>query len=69
MTTVVIDTKSKEAKKMVELLKSTKYAKIIDTQVPNKETIKAMEDTQNGKLKPYNSVDEMMAVLKQNAGV
>jgi len=69
MTTVVIDTKSKEAKQMVELLKSTKYAKIIDNKVPNKETIKAMEDIQNGKLKSYNSVDEMMAFLKEKTGV
>ncbi|MEZ4909334.1 MAG: hypothetical protein R2774_00570 [Saprospiraceae bacterium] len=69
MTTVIIDTKSEEAKKMVELLKSTKYAKIIDVQVPNKETKQAIEDSKNGKLHSYNSVAEMMALLKEKASV
>lgn len=69
MTTVIIDTKSEEAKKMVELLKSTKYAKIINVQVPNKETKLAIEDSKNGKLKSYNSVAEMMALLKGKASV
>lgn len=69
MTTVIIDTKSEEAKRMVELLKTTKYAKIIDNQIPNKETMKAIEDSKNGKLKSYNSVSEMMSVLKSKASV
>jgi hypothetical protein len=69
MTTIIIDTKSEEAKKMVELLKSTKYAKVIDNQIPNKETLRAIEDTKTGKLKSYNSVSEMMSMLKEKAGV
>ncbi len=69
MTTVIIDTKTEEAKKMVELLKSTKYAKILDTQLPNNETLKAIDDAKHGKLKSYNSVKVMMAVLKKESGV
>jgi len=64
MTTIIIDTKTEEAKKMVELLKSTRYAKIIDPLFPNKETIKAVEDAKNGKVKSYTSIAEMMSVLK-----
>ena len=69
MTTVIIDTKTEEAKKMVELLKSTKYAKIIDVQLPNRETLKAIEDAKKGQVKSYNSVNEMMAKLQEDSGV
>ncbi|MBK8515228.1 MAG: hypothetical protein IPL55_02695 [Saprospiraceae bacterium] len=69
MTTVIIDTKTEEAKKMVELLKSTKYAKIINEKLPNKETLKAIDDVEKGRLKSYNSVEEMMAKLKKDSSV
>jgi len=69
MTTVIIDTKSEEAKKMIELLKATKYAKIINKQMPNDETIKAINASDNGKVKSYNSVNEMMTELKEKSNV
>lgn len=69
MTTIIIDTKTDEAKKMVELLKSTRYAKIIDPLFPNTDTIEAVEDAQNDHVKSYSSIAEMMSVLKEESGV
>ena len=69
MTTVIIDTRSKEAKKMVEFLKSTRYAKVLKEKEPNEETLMAMNEVKEGKVKTYKSGKEMMASLKKAANV
>ena len=69
MTTVIIDTRSKEAKKMVEFLKSTRYAKVLKEKEPNEETLMAMNEVKEGKVNTYKSGKEMMASLKKAANV
>ena len=69
MTTVIFDTRSKEAQKMLEFLKTTRYARIIEKKTPNAETLEAMKDVDSGKVKSYTSVQEMMSALKKSAGV
>jgi hypothetical protein len=69
MATVIIDTRSAEAKKMLEFLKSTRYAKVIEEEKVNEETISAINDIENGKVNSYNSVTELMTSLKKKAGV
>lgn len=69
MTTVIIDTRSEEAKKMVEFLKSTRYASVMDENVPNEETLEAIQAVEEGKVKSYSSAKELMSSLKKNAGV
>jgi len=69
MTTVIINTRSAEAKKMLEFLKSTRYAKVIEEEKVNDETISAIYDIENGKVNSYNSVNDLMLSLKKKAGV
>ena len=69
MATVIINTRSVEAKKMLEFLKSTRYAKVIEEEKVNDETISAIYDIENGKVNSYNSVTELMTSLKKKAGV
>lgn len=69
MATVILDTRTTEAKKMLEFLKATRYAKVIEDSVPNEETISAMKDVEKGKVKSYESAKEMMTTLKKKAGV
>ena len=69
MTTVIINTRSAEAKKMLEFLKSTRYAKVIEEEKVNDETISAINDIENGKVNSYNSVNDLMSSLKKKAGV
>jgi hypothetical protein len=69
MTTVIINTRSTEAKKMVEFLKTTKYAKVVDEKIPNKETLNAMHDVESGKVKSYTSTKNLIESLKKKAGV
>jgi len=69
MTTVIINTRTTEAKKMVELLKTTRYAKVIEENEPNDETIEAIEAVEEGKVNSYSSAKELITSLKKNAGV
>ena len=69
MTTVIIDTRSAEAKKMLEFLKSTRYAKVIEEDKVNDETLSSINDIENGKVNSYNSVKDLMSSLKKKAGV
>jgi hypothetical protein len=69
MTTVIINTRSTEAKKMLEFLKSTRYAKVIEEEKVNDETISAIYDIENGKVNSYNSVNDLMTSLKKKAGI
>lgn len=67
MITLVIDDKSQEAKKMLELLQTRPYAKII--KVPNSETLKAIKDAENGKVNHYKSSKDLMANIRRKANV
>jgi ABC-type tungstate transport system permease subunit len=69
MTTIILDTRSTEAKKMLEFLKSTRYAKVIEEEKVNNETLSAINDIENGKVNSYNSVNDLMLSLKKKASV
>jgi len=69
MATVILNTRSAEAKKMLEFLKSTRYAKVIEEKEVNDETISAINDIENGDVNSYNSVNDLMSSLKKKAHV
>jgi hypothetical protein len=69
MATVILNTRSAEAKKMLEFLKSTRYAKVIEEKKVNDETISAINDIENGEVNSYNSVNDLMSSLKKKACV
>lgn len=69
MATVIIDTRYREAKKILEFLKTTRYAKVFDEKTPNEETRQAMNEVENGEVKSYQSVNELIDSLKKKAGV
>jgi|GEM_PF-1897572 len=69
MTTVVLDTRSEEAKRLVDFLKTKRYAKVLVEKTPNAETLKAIEDVEAGQVKSFPSVNELMKTLKKTAGV
>ena len=69
MATVIIDTRTKEAKKMLEFLKSTRYARVIEEDIPNEETLEAMNEVEEGKVNSYKSAKDVMRKLKKKASV
>ncbi|MES2701808.1 MAG: type II toxin-antitoxin system RelB/DinJ family antitoxin [Bacteroidota bacterium] len=63
MTYITIDTKTKQAKKFVELLETLPFAKILTE--PNAVTKKAIESARKGKTKKAQSVDQLFSDLKK----
>ncbi len=63
MTYISIDTKSKQAKKIVELLETLPFA-IIHNE-PNTTTKKAMASARQGKVKKYKNSNELIASLNK----
>jgi hypothetical protein len=69
MTTVIINTRTVEARKLVEFLKTTSYAKIVEENIPNDETLEAINAVEEGKVNSYSSAKELISSLKKKAGV
>jgi hypothetical protein len=65
MTTVLIDTSSEEARRIIEFLKSVKYAKVFEDIKLNMETIDAISKVEEGEVTEYGSVTELMNTLNK----
>lgn len=63
MTYIRINTKSKQAKKFVELIETMPFAEIL--QEPNATTKKAMESAKKGKSRKHNNASELIAFLNK----
>jgi hypothetical protein len=63
MTYIMIDTKSKQAQKFVELIETLPFAKILKE--PNDETKKAIEAGRKGKTVKAKSLDQLFNDLKK----
>lgn len=69
MAKVIIETRSAEAKKMLEFLKATHYARVIEENIPNDETLSAIQELQQGIVNSYGPAREMMSSLMKKANV
>ena len=63
MTYIRIDTKTKQAKKFVELIETMPFAEI--QKEPNNTTKKTMESVVKGKAKKYKNAKELIASLNK----
>ena len=63
MTYISIDTKSKQAKKFVELIETLPFAKIL--QEPNATTKKAMDAVKRRKTTSHKNAKELIAFLNR----
>jgi hypothetical protein len=63
MTYITIDTKTKQAKKFVELLETLPFAKIL--QEPNAVTKRAMNMAKTGKVTKHKNAKELTAFLNK----
>ena len=69
MTTVIINERSQDAKKMIEYLKTQRYVTIIEERKPTPALLKAMEEARTGKVTEYKSADDMFEKLRGKANV
>lgn len=65
MTTVIINTKSKAAKVMVEYLKTQPYAKIVEEKKFNYGVQQSIEEAKNGKVIRAMNADDLIAKLNK----
>lgn len=63
MTYITIDTKTRLARKFVELIETLPFAKILDN--PNAITKKAINDARNGKTRKAGSLKQLFTDLKK----
>ena len=63
MTYITIDTKTRQAKKFVELIETLPFAKILDD--PNAVTKKAINDARKGKTRKASSLKQLFTDLKK----
>lgn len=69
MTTIIINDKTTDAKRMIEFLRTQRYAKIVDEKTPNSSLLKSMEEAKTGKTKEYKSTKELFENLHKKADV
>ena len=63
MTYITIDTKTKQAKKFVELIETMPFAKILKE--PNKATKKTIDDARKGRTKKASSLEQLFTDLEK----
>ena len=63
MTYITIDTKTRQAKKFVELIETPPFAKILDH--PNAVTKKAINDARNGKTIKHKNAKDLIVFLNK----
>jgi len=69
MTTIIINDKTTDAKRMIEFLRTQRYAKILDEKTPNTALLKSMKEAKTGKTKEYKSTKELFENLHKKADV
>lgn len=63
MTYITIDTKTRQAKKFVELIETLPFAKILKE--PNATTKKAIDESRKGKTNKAKSVEQLFTDLRK----
>lgn len=67
MTTIIIDEKTKRGKVILDLIREMGVGKIIDDSIkhtPNKTTLNAIRESNNGETTKCNSFDEYLEKVK-----
>jgi hypothetical protein len=69
MTTIVINDRTTDAKKMIEFLKTQSYVTIIEEKTPKASLLKSMEEARSGKTTEYESTEKLFSKLRRKANV
>jgi len=69
MTTILINDRTPEAKKMIAFLKTQKYVTIIEERVPSASLLKSMEEAETGQTTEYESTAQLFSKLRKKANV
>lgn len=64
MTTIIINDRSTDAKKMIEYLKTQRYVTIVEERKPTAALLKAMNEAKTGKVTHTKNVNDLLEKLK-----
>lgn len=66
MVTFIVKENTKQAKLMIEYLKSLPYVEIVENEkIPNKTTLNAMKDAENGKVTKTKNLKDFIEKLNK----
>jgi hypothetical protein len=65
MTTVIINEKTKAGRSLVEFLRQSKQAQIIEENRPISSLLKSIKEAEKGKVIRANNVNDLLAKLKE----
>lgn len=69
MTTIIINDRTTDAKKMIAFLKTQSYVTIIEEKTPSASLLKSMEEAKAGKTTEYESSEQLFSKLRGKANV
>jgi hypothetical protein len=69
MTTIIINDRTTDAKKMIEFLKTQSYVTIIEEKTPRASLLKSMEEARTGQTTEYESTEKLFSNLRRKANV
>jgi hypothetical protein len=69
MTTIIINERSKGAKKLIEYLKTQPFIKIVEEKTPSPTLAKSIKEAKSGKTTEYKNTEELFLKLRKKANV
>jgi hypothetical protein len=69
MTTIIINERSKGAKKLIEYLKTQSFITIIEEKSPSPTLAKSIKEAKSGKTTEYKNTEELFSKLRKKANV
>lgn len=69
MTTIIINERSKGAKKLIEYLKTQPFITIVEEKTPSPTLAKSIKEAKSGKTTEYKNTEELFSKLRKKANV
>ena len=69
MTTIIINERSKGAKKLIEFLKTQPFVTILEEKTPSLTLAKSIKEAKSGKTTEYKNTEELFSTLRKKANV
>ena len=69
MTTIIINERSKGAKKLIEYLKTQPFVKIVEQKTPRPTLAKSIKEAKSGQTTEYKNTEELFSKLRKKANV
>lgn len=69
MTTIIINERSKGAKKLIEFLKTQPFVTIVEEKTPSPTLAKSIKEAKGGKTTEYKNTEELFSKLRKKADV